>query len=173
MPGRVPQAVLAMLAMAISGLLGGCDAFDDTDLIRPATQTEAGGGGQGGASGSTPPDGGSGTDGGPMCVEAPEACNDVDDDCDGRVDEQTVSACEAIVLHSSTECVRVGEVKRCVGTRCNPGWDDCDGNPANGCEAPACTCRPCEDDAGMDDAGSDDGGTDAGDAGDAGDVTQG
>jgi hypothetical protein len=163
MQGRAVSNVLLLLACA---WLCGCNAFDDSGLERPGPTSGAGSGGVGGASGSTPPDGGGG-DSGPMCIEAPEACNDNDDDCDGDVDEDTAEACNVIVLNSVTECVRVGDRKRCVGRGCLPGFDDCDGNPANGCEAVACTCRPCADDGGMDDAGEDDSGTaDAGDAGD-------
>jgi hypothetical protein len=56
-----------------------------------------------------------------------EACNGRDDDCDGRVDED-----------SDAQCVATGLVGRCeLGActfACADGHTDCDGEPANGCE---------------------------------------
>lgn len=91
-------------------------------------------------------------DAGEMCTSTPEQCNRDDDDCDGRIDEDTTAACERIILNAEVQCVPFGGTARCVRIECRDGYVDCDGNPANGCE-PFCACNPCED-AGTDDAGS-------------------
>jgi hypothetical protein len=81
------------------------------------------------------------------CVERDSAdttCDGVDDDCDGKVDEDAVSACAQIILNGESDCVPTGTSASCVLLRCNDGFDNCDGNPANGCE-PYCACHDCSD----------------------------
>lgn len=103
---------------------------------------------QGGASGDGGPQEG-GVDG---CMpSAVEACNRNDDDCDGVTDEDVRPVCEQMIVHAETECVPFDNTARCVLLRCLPGYVNCDGDPANGCE-PLCLCSPC-DDAGAEDAG--------------------
>jgi hypothetical protein len=108
---------------------------------------QSGMGGEGGASGSA----------GSTCIQAAEVCNRTDDDCDGHTDEDTQAGCQLIVLHAETDCVPVKEGSACVLVKCLDGYDSCDGDPTNGCEAPYCDCNPCED-AGGEDAGSEDAG---------------
>lgn len=58
-----------------------------------------------------------------------EACNGRDDDCDPSVDEGAASACGTLPNASGSSCT----AGACVVT-CDPGYGDCDGNAANGCE---------------------------------------
>ncbi len=60
---------------------------------------------------------------------ATERCNGVDDDCDGVVDERATARC------SGPDAVFVCGDGYCQINRCPDGRGDCDGNPANGCEA--------------------------------------
>jgi hypothetical protein len=120
----------------------------DTALLRraakPKPQKDAGAIDAGGAD--------SGIDGGGMrrdaaaeaCMPAPEACNRVDDDCDGKLDEDTIGACQAIIVNADADCVRFGTSASCALVQCHDGFEDCDGNPANGCE-PYCMCHDCTD----------------------------
>ena len=99
------------------------------------TRSPGGGGSGGGAGGGAAADGGAGASGdGGVCEDQAEACNLVDDDCDGDVDEETVAACEAIVVHAVTECVESRGKARCLKVRCLDGFTDGDGDPTNGCE---------------------------------------
>ena len=134
-------------------VLCACESYDAT-LLREPSSARADAGHDG------PPDAGHGADAG-NCVPAPETCNAIDDDCDGRVDEETIADCESIVVHAETKCVQVGDQAApqaaCVRLNCLAGYDDCDGRPQNGCEKPFCSCNDCSDAGG--DAGED---TDAG-----------
>jgi hypothetical protein len=69
-----------------------------------------------------------------------ETCNDLDDDCDGTVDEDFDK------LHDPNNCGTCGHIcsfpnatpgcvdGECTIVICNVGFADCDGDPANGCE---------------------------------------
>ena len=69
-----------------------------------------------------------------------ELCNGVDDDCDVTVDEGFDLLADPMNCGTcGRQCVfRNGEglcnAGNCQVTACNPGFDDCDGNPDNGCE---------------------------------------
>jgi hypothetical protein len=102
-------------------------------------------------------------DGGDACVATSELCNQIDDDCDGKADEDTVKVCESVIVNAETDCIALGKTASCVLLSCKPGYDNCDGNPANGCE-PYCACHSCPD-AGPAPA------EDAGRENDAGDIT--
>jgi len=104
---------------------GTCTGFD----VDPATLSDWTG---------VPPD----TDGGPRCDSAPEACNGVDDDCDTRIDE------DFDFTSDPSNCGRCGtgcnalpnaqgvcESSVCVLSSCDDGFDDCNGDPSDGCEA--------------------------------------
>jgi hypothetical protein len=105
----------------------------------PDAEPDAGAGAGAGAGGTT--DGGTAD----ACIRAPESCNRSDDDCDGEVDEDAVAACERIILNAEAECVAIGNSARCVmKDDCRPGFYNCDGNLANGCE-PYCECHDCAD----------------------------
>ncbi len=125
-------------------LLLGCDAYNSALLRTPNPKSQKD---------AEPPDSGPGMelDGGvpadaaaEACVSTPEACNRVDDDCDGKIDEDTVAACQEIILNADADCVRFGSTASCALVVCHDGFDDCDGNPANGCE-PYCMCHECPD----------------------------
>jgi hypothetical protein len=90
-------------------------------------------------------------DSGMPCVMKDEICNGLDDDCDGRVDEDTQKYCESIIQHAVTTCASTAML--CVKIACQDGFADCDGKPQNGCEKAFCECNDCPD------AGSEDGGT--------------
>jgi hypothetical protein len=74
-----------------------------------------------------------------------ETCNGLDDDCDGLVDEGAPcpSAPNAIITCVAGSCQ----------STCAPGFADCDGNAANGCEADLLTngrnCGGCGIDCGL------------------------
>ena len=61
---------------------------------------------------------------------APEVCDGEDDDCDGVADDGAPCA----LPHAEAACAGAAG---CVIVSCEPGWADCDGEAATGCE-----CRP-------------------------------
>ena len=78
-----------------------------------------------------------------------EQCNGLDDDCDGRTDEDfdlqgDVTHCGAC----DRVCGAPGAVNACLGGRCGlsgclPGFGNPDGNPANGCECAVAGPEAC------------------------------
>ena len=81
----------------------------------------------------------------PACVTgrcAVGRCDTNYDNCDGNA----TNGCESLLIGDVNNCGRCGQrcmlpnaVPLCIGSACrvggcNPGWQDCDGNPANGCE---------------------------------------
>jgi alpha-tubulin suppressor-like RCC1 family protein len=80
-----------------------------------------------------------GSDTGP-CMPSVEICNGLDDDCDGTADDGFDLATDpancgscghtCLLAHSAPMCTAGACVPTCV-----PGWADCDGDSANGCEA--------------------------------------
>jgi len=92
-------------------------------------------------------------DAGGECPGVAERCNDLDDDCDGMIDEDfnlgtdplNCGGCNVrcpAPANSTASC----DGGRCGGS-CDAGFADCDGDPATGCEAdlgsPA-TCGACD-----------------------------
>jgi hypothetical protein len=83
-----------------------------------------------------------------------EACNGIDDDCDGDIDEDwdfqtdpnNCGGCgEICVLPNATPVCNSGQ---CAIESCDSGYADCDGNPENGCETQLGTldnCASCGD----------------------------
>jgi len=146
------RAVLLLCALWVVA----CDSYDSGLLPPPSSANPGGSGGSNGGSGGGGGTGGGGTGGdddagGQMCVEMPEQCNLEDDDCDGETDEDTIPVCEETIVNAQVQCVTVRGTASCVLVRCRDGFDNCDGDPANGCE-PYCSCNEC------DDAGTEDGG---------------
>ena len=98
----------------------------------------------GGGVDAGPPDAGP-LDAGP-CTPTAEICNGMDDDCDGVPDNGFD------LMTDPANCGMCGSpcAGTCSGgscdTGCPAGFDDCDGNPSNGCEANLMTSR---DDCGM------------------------
>lgn len=69
-----------------------------------------------------------GADAAPSCEPTPEVCNGLDDDCDGAEDD--MASCGTVAHASRTAC----EMGACVAA-CHPGYDDCNGDFDDGCEA--------------------------------------
>ncbi len=147
-------------AMAVAWLactlLSACNVYDLAALHQGSSKPDKS---DAGNDASMPLGDGGKTDGS-ACVPHKEICNGVDDDCDGDVDEaaKADAYCRTIIMHSPTGTC--GSSGRCVFPPpqiCFPGYKNCDGQPANGCEPLCAVCGIC-DDAGTDDAGSSDGG---------------
>ena len=92
-------------------------------------------------------------DAGDACIPMTEECNGVDDDCDGDTDEDfdpmtdiancgsCGNACPDSPPNAASEC----SAGTCT-LACDPGFADCDGDAATGCEAllsAAATCGAC------------------------------
>jgi len=88
------------------------------------------------------------------CMPSAEVCNSQDDDCDGRSDEDfdtstdplncgaCGAACDPAPAHGAAQCV-AGACQ----PLCDDGFDDCNGDPADGCEASlvdATSCGGCD-----------------------------
>jgi hypothetical protein len=125
-----------------------CKPYDAALLANHASLKDGSGGG-GAQAGAGIAGGGAGAG---TCAAA-ELCNQQDDDCDGKTDEDTLSICQSIILNAETDCVPLGKSATCLFVACLHGYEDCDGNPANGCE-PYCACHEC-DDGGANDGGAD------------------
>jgi hypothetical protein len=77
-------------------------------------------------------------------ADAVELCNNVDDDCDGVVDNdfdlttdpQNCGVCgrTCALLHAGSACQPGNQGASCVVTSCEAGYHDVDGVDANGCE---------------------------------------
>jgi hypothetical protein len=87
---------------------------------------------------------------------APGACHPGFGDCDaGQPGCETdltstlahCGACESAcsLPQATAQCVPSGTTGVCSFVSCDPGWDDCDGNLANGCESNTggCGCAGC------------------------------
>ena len=114
---------LRIFSLLLSFAVGGCSAITDFDRFGPG-------------------DGGGSTDGDVLvdgCTPmGEEICNDIDDDCNGVIDENTLDDpmnCGACGF----ECQPVDDAAPdcadgdCVAN-CNTGYGDCDGVYATGCE---------------------------------------
>lgn len=76
---------------------------------------------------------------GSPCVYAPpEVCNGLDDNCDGTIDE--AGAETSCSLPNASPICAGGA---CAVGQCAPGYGDCDGSAADGCEAPLDTSSNC------------------------------
>ena len=82
-----------------------------------------------------------------VCTPATETCNGVDDDCNGRVDEEEpgTDLCLAEGDVTAAACLRGA----CTIETCAPGLSDCNGSFADGCETPTTGnplhCGSCEE----------------------------
>jgi hypothetical protein len=93
-------------------------------------------------------DGGYDAAGEPECVatenpECPmrcrETCNGLDDDCDGNVDEAAVSESLCNLPSATAVCID----GKCLIASCDRAHFDCDGDPADGCEATLDSVENC------------------------------
>jgi hypothetical protein len=69
---------------------------------------------------------------------AMEICDGLDNDCDGMADDGD-PACPRGDHVAVAGC----ESGACTIAMCEPAWDDCDGDPATGCETPLTTPTDC------------------------------
>jgi hypothetical protein len=115
---------------------GACISLDDAGVLEPWD-------------GTPPPlDGG-----GQVCTGSPEICNNVDDDCDTRIDEDfdlttdiaNCGGCGVVCVQTNTTSSCIGG--QCVITMCTPPYQDCDGMGRTGCETDTMTstthCGTC------------------------------
>jgi hypothetical protein len=65
-----------------------------------------------------------------VCVPTPERCNNLDDDCDGRVDEPEEADAACVVPQGRGSCI----AGRCFLASCDADRGDCDRDLSNGCE---------------------------------------
>ncbi len=118
-------------------LFGACD-LNPYDLSRGGGGANDGGNGNGDGGGSGTGDGGGGSnDGGPTCVVigVDDQCNEVDDDCDGIVDQAFDK--QTNTNHCGTcnhRCVGAGAIQACTAgvctfVECQVGFADLDANP--------------------------------------------
>ncbi|NOY94442.1 MAG: hypothetical protein GXP55_24970 [Deltaproteobacteria bacterium] len=82
------------------------------------------------------------------CVPELEVCNGVDDDCDGMVDEGIDLATDPLNCGScNTVCggdhATAGCERGVCTLECDAGFEDCDGDPSNGCEADLTAATNC------------------------------
>ncbi|MCC6526795.1 MAG: hypothetical protein IT373_29370 [Polyangiaceae bacterium] len=85
-----------------------------------------------------------------------EVCNDIDDDCDGSVDESLTQACgsNAGICTQGTQTCAAGQWGVCIGgvspgvESCNLLDDDCDGQADEGCNCVNGQIQPCGTDVG-------------------------
>jgi hypothetical protein len=70
-------------------------------------------------------------------LKCPETCNNRDDDCDGKIDENAYSICE--LAHAEAVCTD----GQCVVARCLDKFRDCDQRLDNGCEIAANDPKNC------------------------------
>lgn len=131
---------IAATALLLGLSTAGCSPVDVGSLRPP-------GPGEGtGASGAL-----DGSDAGdsPVCVPSvppTEVCNGLDDDCDGMIDGEAADhRCELQYLNTISLC----QHGTCIPLKCQSGFQQCDGDPGNGCE-PVCACTDsCDADAGI------------------------
>ena len=69
----------------------------------------------------------------------PEACNGLDDDCDGKADESSDVDVSCTAPHSVSVC----QSGQCFVTQCLAGYRDCDQSPLNGCEVASDDVNHC------------------------------
>ena len=110
------------VVMVVVGAAG-CRAFDPSLLDESAPFGEMRGRDSGSSESARDPD---------ACTHTSELCNALDDDCDGKVDEDAESDC--IFSHSVGACASAGQ---CVLADCETGYRDCNMRVQDGCEEPS------------------------------------
>jgi hypothetical protein len=119
---------------------GGMDMPDATDLPDATPLEDAGDAAVDAGDGGSDSDGSvhqgchPNPDAESSCTEiCPEACNGLDDDCDGVVDESKAVDVSCSAPHSASVC----QSGQCFVTQCLAGYRDCDQSSLNGCEVGA------------------------------------
>ena len=114
--------------------MAGCGQAHGVDDAGAPIARDAGRDASVGSSVDSGHDAGFAEDGGPpdagaidACVAGAEACNSLDDDCDGVVDE---AGAGCMLMHASAACADGA----CVVSECERDFADCNGEAADGCE---------------------------------------
>ena len=156
--------VWAAVGLLATGLLAGC--VDDFPAVGPVGSGPADLGADGQADVGNPPDMRPVVDGAPgdavvpdqgACAPVGETCNGLDDDCDGRVDEQQprqpCALTAGVCAGDAASCLN-GTYAACdhglananyemTETRCDGLDNDCDGNTDEGCACTPGETQPC------------------------------
>ncbi|RLB57427.1 MAG: hypothetical protein DRJ42_00375 [Deltaproteobacteria bacterium] len=131
--GYTLETVLRFIWLPIAVLLTACSLETGALLPRSDAAGPADSGGDGGDTGVRGPD---------ACVPRAESCNAADDDCDGMIDEgfdimadpencgRCGTSCGVDPANAAAMCTM-----GVCGLDCDAGFDDCDGDRSNGCEA--------------------------------------
>lgn len=85
----------------------------------------------------------------PSCVPASETCNELDDDCDGKIDEDfnlqndadNCGKCGTVCMLDNAESTC--SASKCEISLCTSGFADCDKNATTGCEADLASDATC------------------------------
>lgn len=137
--------VVAVASVGCNEILGVDEPVFDSSITGGGSGNEGGmgAGGTAGAGGSSGGNGGAGGMGGGNCMPTEVACDGVDDDCNGQIDDLPLLTCgDGVCQVTVPSCVN-GKLSECIPGPPTPGElcdgdndgidDDCDGFVDEGC----------------------------------------